>query len=197
MHRPAALARFISAFDAGTRGMLGDGHPASAITQRVCSALQRPSGDAGDGSCQTLPACRHLDAALAHTSAGAASLAELADALHALAPLLLWCRSTRAGTPEFSEGHANTQIVGPDGMERRSDVVLGASLLAPNVAYPFHGHPPEEIYLVMSEGEWFTREAGWYSPGIGGIVHHPPDVMHAMRSGATPLLAVWCLWTGT
>ena len=75
-------------------------------------------------------------------------------------------------------------------------MVLGASLLAPGVVYPDHDHPPEEIYLVMSAGDWFNPGAGWYTPGAGGAVHHPPGIVHAMRSGTTPLLAVWCLWPG-
>jgi hypothetical protein len=32
-------------------------------------------------------------------------------------------------------------------------------------------------------------------PGIGGTVRNPPGVVHAMRAGETPLLAVWGLLT--
>ena len=54
----------------------------------------------------------------------------------------------------------------------------------------------EEIYLVLSAGQWFNHAAGWYTPGAGGAVHHPPAIVHAMRAGPAPLLAVWCLWLG-
>jgi hypothetical protein len=30
-------------------------------------------------------------------------------------------------------------------------------------------------------------------PGVGGIVHNPPGIIHAMRSIDEPLLAVWIL----
>ncbi len=196
MERPAALSRFIHAFDICTQGRLANGHPAKGISQRMCSALHGPGGVPGDGLHHTLAACRYFDAALANARAGPPMLPEMADAFQALDELLAWRTSTRPGTRVFNQGHANTQIVGPEGIERRSDVILGASLLAPEVTYPLHDHPPEEIYLVMSEGDWFRSGKGWYTPGIGGIVHHPCDVTHAMRAGAAPLLAVWCLWTG-
>ena len=60
--------------------------------------------------------------------------------------------------------------------------------------YVDHQHPPEEIYIVMSDGEWYREGTGWYVPGAGGTVYHPPHVVHAMRAGAVPLLAVWLLW---
>jgi hypothetical protein len=28
------------------------------------------------------------------------------------------------------------------------------------------------------------------------MVHNPPGIVHAMRAGRQPLLAVWCLWSG-
>jgi hypothetical protein len=31
----------------------------------------------------------------------------------------------------------------------------------------------------------------WFEPGVGGIVYNPPDIVHAMKSGTSPLLAVW------
>ena len=93
----------------------------------------------------------------------------------------------------FHDGHANADIVGPAGLERRSDVMLGASLVAPDVRYVDHRHPPEEVYIVMSEGEWYREGCGWHTPGIGGIVYNPPDAVHAMRAGNRALLAFWLL----
>lgn len=54
---------------------------------------------------------------------------------------------------------------------------------------------PEEVYLVLSPGLWWQEGRGWHEPGIGGTVHHAPNVRHAMRSGSSPLLANWCLGT--
>jgi len=98
--------------------------------------------------------------------------------------------------PVFTGGHANVDIVGPaaEALEQRDDVRIGMSLMAPGITYPDHRHPPEEVYLVLSAGDWRQGARAWHSPGLGGIVYNPPDIVHAMRSTTTePLLAVWCL----
>ena len=199
MQRSASLARFTRAFHAVAIASNSLPERSIAAAQRMWAALDSAAGQPGDLAPQTLPACRHLDAALATARAGPKALAALADAFQELSPLLHWRRKTGPGCSDapFMDGHANTQILGPEGLEQRSDVVLGASLLAPQVTYPDHDHPPEEIYVVMSEGDWFTRASGWYTTGSGGIVHHAPGMVHAMRSGTSPLLAVWCLWVGS
>jgi mannose-6-phosphate isomerase-like protein (cupin superfamily) len=78
-------------------------------------------------------------------------------------------------------------------LESREDVWVGVSLMAPNTSYPVHHHPPEEVYLVLSEGEWWNDADGWFKPGFGRTVYHRPDQRHAMRSGGEPLLALWAL----
>ena len=69
-------------------------------------------------------------------------------------------------------------------------------LVAPGVRYPDHHHPPEEIYVVLTPGEWRQQDMPWHQPGPGGVVHNPPGIVHAMRAGAVPLLALWFLWLG-
>jgi hypothetical protein len=65
--------------------------------------------------------------------------------------------------------------------------------MAPNMDYPVHHHPPEEIYRVLSAGDWWRDGTGWFTPGIGGTLYNAPDIRHAMRSRAHPLLALWAL----
>ena len=197
MPRSDALSRFIAVLGEGLGAAYAPGHPGHTVAQRMRQALTAPAQQCSALAPHTLPVCQHLGAALASAQAtGSAPLGAWANAFAHLAPDLHWARSQRRGTDTFHHGHANTEIVGPTGLEQRTDVVLGASLLAPGVVYPDHDHPPEEIYLVMSAGDWFNPRAGWYTPGAGGAVHHPPGIVHAMRSGTTPLLAVWCLWPG-
>ena len=140
------------------------------------------------------PAYRYLSAALENARA-APEVAPLAEAFAALEPQLAWVR--RAGSEThgetFHDGHANAWLVGPAGLERRSDILVGTSLVAPGVRYIDHRHPPEEIYIVMSEGEWYREDRGWHAPGAGGIVYNPSDAVHAMRAGPEPLLALWLL----
>ena len=94
----------------------------------------------------------------------------------------------------FLKGHANATIVGADGVEVRHDVRVGVSLMAPHLQYPDHRHPPEEIYVVLSPGEWRQDANAWHEPGLGGLVYNPPNIVHAMRSLDAPLLAFWFLW---
>ncbi|MGI9301880.1 MAG: dimethylsulfonioproprionate lyase family protein [Gammaproteobacteria bacterium] len=196
MTRPRVLTHLIDA----TRVALTDveGEPAKAAARRIFSALERPAEYVGADPLETLESCRHLDMALSNARAGPAPIAALADAFEAAQPLMSWQRraDAEAHGDSFYHGHANTWLVGPDAPERRDDVIVGASLVAPGVDYPEHNHAPEELYVVMSEGQWYAEDRGWYTPGVGGIVYHTPGVTHAMRSGATPLFAIWCLWCG-
>lgn len=110
-------------------------------------------------------------------------------------PWLVWTRRANAD-PDlqgFYDGHANAMIVGPGGLELRDDVWIGVTLMAPGVTYVEHEHPPEEVYLALTPGEWWNADMPWIEPGIGGIVYNPPGIRHTMRSNSEPLLAIWCL----
>jgi quercetin dioxygenase-like cupin family protein len=138
---------------------------------------------------------RHLDEALA-VKTDRRAIEVLIERFKALEPLLEWkWRQTYDGSASenFLMSHANTLIVGPGGLEDRQDVWIGATLMAPNVRYPDHTHPPEETYLVLSEGEFQSGQSNWFSPGIGGSFYNSPGIKHAMRSGKNPLFALWAL----
>ena len=198
MKRSDALSRFLDATRDVLSARLEERAPPAVVAARVFDALATSVGVIAPGPLSPPPAYRHLPRALegAH---GVAEISELAETFAALAPELRWRR--RAGSEAhgnvFHDGHANADIISPTGLEQRSDVWIGASLVAPNVQYIEHRHPPEEIYVVLSEGEWYREDRGWHVPGVGGVVHNPPDIVHAMRAGPSPLLALWLLWTGT
>jgi hypothetical protein len=138
-----------------------------------------------------LPACDWLDAALRYPDD---RYRDLVDAFRSLEPALGWTRRAGLnGSERFPDGHGNALIVGPNGLESRDDVWVGASLLEPDLTYPVHHHPPEEVYLVLSDGAWWKEGADWTSPGLGGTVYNTPDVLHSFRSSARPLLAIWAL----
>lgn len=164
--------------------------------RRIFTALDTP-GAVTDVPGSRLPVCACLNEG-AEGALADASLRPVTESFLRLEPDLRWRTSgdrTNA-SPGFAENHGNTYIVGPGGLERRNDVWLGASLLAPNTRYPDHTHPPEETYLVLSPGEFMHGSDPWFEPGIGGTFYNSPGVMHAMRSGAKPLLALWALWAG-
>ena len=195
MKRSDALSRCLDAARDTLYALVEAGTPAGGAAGRICGALAASTGRIVPCVVEAPPACRYLGAAL-ERARGVASVASLAEALSDLAPELAWRRrpGAEAHGEAFREGHANALIVGPGGLEQREDVLVGASLVAPGVRYIDHHHPPEEIYIVLSEGEWYREGRGWYVPGAGGTVYHPPNVVHAMRAGPAPLLAVWVLW---
>ncbi|CCE99366.1 dimethylsulfoniopropionate lyase [Sinorhizobium fredii] len=161
---------------------------------QIFSALEEP-GAQRSGPGGRLPVCSHLDTALAIETEHE-SLRRLVDQFKAIEPQLEWRRRTNpdsSASDNFEVGHANAMIVGPGGLEDRRDLWFGVTLMAPNVRYPDHDHAPEEVYLVLSEGEFRQGEAAWFSPGIGGSFYNPPAIKHAMRSVDTPLFAFWVL----
>lgn len=193
MSRLPELQSVLDAAEASLRmRALQDGSPASIA--RIFDAA-RTEGAPGAAP-QRLPVCGWLDVAL-DQSPGDPDLDRLFGSLRALAPHLVW--RTRSGdataSPGFADSHANAMIVGPGGIEHRPDAWIGLSLMAPHTRYPDHRHAPEETYLVLSAGAFRQAEGDWFQPGIGGSFYNPPDILHTMRSGETPLLALWALWS--
>ena len=74
-------------------------------------------------------------------------------------------------------------------------LALGVLLLGPGTHYPLHAHPAVEVYYTLTPGEWWRDDGPWRLEPPGTAIHHPPDVRHATRAGAVPLLALY-LWRG-
>lgn len=197
--RSPDLQTFLTRAEAVIQQGAGADGPLHVVADRMFAALQTPSPAGGPAEAARLSVCDHLPAALAHTRAHPGAVGAVADAFAAIAPRLCW--KVRPGAEVHGEAfltrHANATIIGSgDGLEIRPDVRIGVSLMAPRTRYPDHHHPPEEVYIVLSGGEWRQASGPWHTPGIGGLVHNPPDIVHAMRSTDGPLLALWFLWTG-
>ena len=171
---------------------------AAAAIEKISGALRTP-GAPGTRAALRLPVCRYLDDALAAPRAASGPMARLADAFAAVEPSFTWVVRSASGpfaSANWPEGHANAMIVGPGGLEDRSDLAIGVSLLAPHVRYPDHNHGPEEVYLVLSPGRFQHGDSDWFAPGIGGTRYNEPNIRHAMASDDVPLLALWSLWMG-
>jgi hypothetical protein len=133
-------------------------------------------------------------------------LADLLEGMHVLEPEASWAKLTQAANrvgPDDSSTARSRCSTSRCGMPRRRQSISRCIGSLAGVAtgyrltrYLDHRHPPEEIYVVLSDGQW--RQAGdpWHEPRIGGLVYNPPNFVHAMRSGERPLLALWFLWTG-
>lgn len=192
-NRDEALQAFVDAAHDAFAKFARNAESKRSIEQ-IFEALEVPGELRADEGKQ-LPVCRYLDTALAVDFKDSA-LRRLAQSFKALAPRLTWReRSDSAGTASanYADGHGNAMVLGPGGLEARNDLWIGATLLAPNVRYPDHDHAPEEVYLVLSEGEFSQGDGDWFSPGIGGSFYNVPNIKHAMRSVDTPLFAFWAL----
>jgi Dimethlysulfonioproprionate lyase len=167
-----------------------------AVVQKVFQALQNDEGLPRTTPPKRLPVCGYLTEAEMPAQKASRVLSELVRAFNDVEPEINWAVRTAGGlnaSDNWPENHANGMIFGPGGVEERSDVMMGASLLAPNVRYPDHSHPPEEIYLVLTPGRFQHGSSDWFTPGVGGTLHNVPSIKHAMASGDTPFLALWCL----
>ncbi|PPR75002.1 MAG: hypothetical protein CFH06_02026 [Alphaproteobacteria bacterium MarineAlpha3_Bin5] len=141
-----------------------------------------------------MPALDHLPIAIRNARSGPLRIRYLAECFEKIADTLPWYQREEPALPKFMRGHANAFIIGPNGLEERDGVVIGASLLAPEIEYPHHNHPANELYVVMSTGNWRQDNNPWHTPGIGGLVYNSSNIGHSMRSGSKPLFAIWCLW---
>jgi len=194
--RNPALDRLLGGLETAIRSA-GLEDRTRAEVDRVFDALRTPTAPRPGHRPSRLAVCGFLDEALATARKSDEGVRGIADSFSRLEPSLAWTRragSESAGQP-FHDGHANAILIGPDGLEDRTGIWLGVSLMSPRVQYPLHRHPPEEIYVVLTPGEWKKADAAWETPGIGGVVHNPSGTVHSMRSHDSPLLAFWLLWS--
>lgn len=96
--------------------------------------------------------------------------------------------------PEFHKNHFNAIIFGERGLATCEDLMLGVTVMHPHTMYPKHRHRPKELYIALSESEWWQPNQNWFTPGVGGTVHNPSNSLHSMRSAGTPLLALWLMY---
>ncbi|MBS0564762.1 MAG: transcriptional regulator [Proteobacteria bacterium] len=191
--RDGDLQQFLDVTASAFATRAAPGSDPARVVAEVFGRCAQPAPPAGEARAARMAACGWFDAALALARAGGP--AAVADALARLGPRLPWARRASADPADrsFYDGHANAMILGPGGIEPRADLWIGLSLIAPGVTYPFHSHPPEEVYLPLAPGEWWNERMDWTDPGPAGLIYNPPGIRHAMRAGKTPFLALWIL----
>jgi len=165
------------------------------LAEKIFLALDNNVGTMNSEKAQRVAACRHFSTAIDNMRTGAASVRPFADVLTALEPKLTWRHRRPANNLMGNESDtiANSILVGPNGLEQRDDIQIGMTIMAANTLFSDHRHPPQEIYAVLSKGEWRQKDQPWYDPGAGGFVYNPPNIIHAFKSVDGPLLAIWCL----
>lgn len=184
MPRDPDLQRFLDEAKSALARVTG---PAAGVAAEVAARWARPV--ASTTGANRLPVCDWIAPALSIWPSA------LADGFAALEGRLNWVRRKSADPDNLSfwNGHANAMILGPGGLEDRADLWVGATVMAPGTLYPDHNHPPAEVYLALSPGEWWNAEMDWTNPGPDGFIYNPPGILHAMRAGDKPFLALWFL----
>jgi hypothetical protein len=122
--------------------------------------------------------------------------ASLIIAIVRAAHRLTWRRSytTSEVSAEFLDNYAWTEFVGLGAAVPSDHLACGVLLLGPRVTYPPHRHEAEEIYLPLAgTAAWMQGRAAWDSKPPGTLIHHARHEPHAMRTGDSPLLALY-LW---
>ena len=184
MARSAGLTGFLSAAEFALGRVSGPG----GLVAAECVRRWQTEGVVLPNPAR-LAVCDHIAPALA------AHPGPLASAFATIEGDLRWQRRLSAdpGNAAFWNGHANAMILGPGGLEVRDDLWVGATIMAPGTLYDTHTHPPAEVYLPLSPGQWWNADMDWADPGLGGFIYNPPGIQHAMRAGKTPFLALWVL----
>ena len=146
----------------------------------------------------TLSVLDHLDAAL--TAASAGPLAAVAAGFAPLARAHPWQQNPNyvaaPPTPGFLDRYGYCELLGPGRPWPHASLRVGLMLLAPGTLYPSHSHPASEVYhVVAGRSAWWRERGGWQMRDAGEAIHHAPNVPHATRAQAEPMLALYC-WTG-
>jgi len=205
--RRAALERVFTALDGGLRDAAAkatDTDTAASFrefAQLLGSMDPSSRTPARDAKPERLAVDRFWQASL-----GAANgvPSPLVAALETLGPSLAWTQNPnyRRRPPDatFLDNYGYAVIAGridgPPALVVDARLALGVLLLGPRTHYPLHAHPAVEIYYTLTHGgEWWRDDGPWRREPPGTLIHHAPNVRHATRAGAAPLLAVY-LWRG-
>ena len=196
--RAAAVRRFLDTLGASLTAAARESPDRAALeafADLVRAVDVAPLAD--DGPPERLAVSRLWDDGLR------ASHGALVGPLAALGPWLSWTQNPnyrrQPPDPTFLDNYGYAVIAGPvDGppaLVTTPGVAVGVLVLGPGTHYPLHGHPAVEVYLALTEAEWWKGDRPWHRQPPGAAIYHAPSVPHAMRAGEIPLLAVYA-WRG-
>ena len=144
------------------------------------------------------PGCAHF---LNSDSIAPARYEAFERAIREAAPALIWPHIYRpsADQPDdidfrFADRLATCEIIGYEAPFTSEEMHLYFVYLPPDTFYPWHKHPAEELYFVLSGGAIFQRENKPDQTLTSGdhIIHETQEA-HAIHTTDKPLisLAVW------
>ncbi len=145
-----------------------------------------------------LPAADTLTQALPLAAAGTRTLASLFEKEKAS---LKWeqdfAKVDAVTDAAMRAGYSSVEIIGECGPFVSSQVRAGIGVWGPNIDYPPHRHPAEEVYVVLAgSAEFLLREghgAPWAKRTAGDVVYVPSMTNHGIRTRRDPV-AVFYMW---
>ena len=118
--------------------------------------------------------------------------AELQKAIIDAAPYMKWRQIYDDDRPHiFMDRLGCYSIVGEGGPFASTEMRLFVIYMPPNLYYPWHIHPAEELYMVVSGSAVFKREH--YPDEIlseGQSMFHESNQPHAIETSDTPMLSL-------
>jgi hypothetical protein len=121
---------------------------------------------------------------------------DLVAAVCRAAPSLAWRQTYTAKDLDgaFLDNYGWSEILGLSGPLACERIACGFLLLGPSTHYPRHRHEAEEIYVPLrGTAAWQQGDAVWRDRPPGTAIHHASGEPHAMRTGQSPLFALY-LW---
>jgi len=122
---------------------------------------------------------------------------EIASVLRRIGSDLPWRYgyAARVDRPGLDAAMGWAEIVGPAAPFRSDSVCFGLTLIGPDTHYLPHRHPAVELYHVLGGTAAWSAESETTDRPPGSFILHPANLVHAMRTGSEPLLALYS-WTG-
>lgn len=192
--RSAQLTTLLAALRRAFVGEVGPEGAAGDELHRVAKLIAAADQQPGPLRPTSHPVTAHLPEVLARAEH---RVPELAAALRPIASELPWRYgyAPRADAPGLESAMAWAELIGPQAPIVSTKVCFGLTLIGPHSFYPPHRHPAVELYrIVVGEPLW-TVATSTSARSPGALIFHDRDVVHAMRTGAAPLLAIYS-WTG-
>jgi hypothetical protein len=190
-----ALSPFLAAWPSTPVGSRA--HPGTAAPLPVLEWLPSMARAAScvAGAAEAAEAAEAVGAT-AEVAAGVRAVATMVTTLARVADTLAWHQTyTEAQLgAEFLQNYGYTEIVGLNAPQRSTRIACGFLLLGPHTQYPRHRHEAQEIYVTLSgDAQWLQGDEIWRERRPGAVIQHASDEIHAMQTGANPLLAMY-LW---
>ncbi len=135
-----------------------------------------------------------FEAALRHTQKSGPALRSLATALTQLTQYIVW-QSGRSGpfaSVNFSKAHAHSVLVGPSGLETRSDIRICLILMEPYTRFPDNVQARSKAFMLLTPSEICVDGEAWLKADAGSVFAVEAAQTFAIRCTSQPLLAVWC-----